>query len=409
MAVYEYRALSASGKTLKGIIDAESLFAARKKLRERDAYPVEIRETSARQETSHQTKRTVGSYFRKVSQSEVTTMTRQLATLLGAGLPLMSSLNALVAQTSNQHLKKILAQIKEDVNEGNSLAQSLSHYHRIFPPFYVNMIRAGEASGALDVVLERLADFNEKQRALRGRIRAALTYPLFMFFIGGIVLFVLMGFIVPKITAIFDEMHQTLPAITVFLITASGIIKSSWLALLILMIVMSIVLRYIFTRTHKGRYIWDRIKLAAPLMGSLIHKLAVARFSRTLGTLLGSGVPLLNSLSIVRNVVNNRLISDAIGEAAKDVEEGGSLSATLSRSDLFPPLVVQMIAVGEQSGALEAMLAKIADGYETEAESNILQLMSLLEPVMILVMGFFVGFVVISILLPIFEMNQLVR
>ncbi|MCK9276444.1 MAG: type II secretion system F family protein, partial [Syntrophales bacterium] len=210
-------------------------------------------------------------------------------------------------------------------------------------------------------------------------------------------------------TAIFDEMHQTLPAITVFLITASGIIKSSWLALLILLIVMSIVLRYIFTRTHKGRYIWDRIKLAAPLMGSLIHKLAVARFSRTLGTLLGSGVPLLNSLSIVRNVVNNRLISDAIGEAAKDVEEGGSLSATLSRSDLFPPLVVQMIAVGEQSGALEAMLAKIADGYETEAESNILQLMSLLEPVMILVMGFFVGFVVISILLPIFEMNQLVR
>lgn len=409
MAVYEYRALSSSGKTLKGIIDAESMFAARRKLRERDAYPVELKETSAREEQAVQTKRTLGSYFKQVSQSEVTTMTRQLATLLGAGLPLVSSLTALVTQTSNQHLKKTLAQIKEDVNEGNSLAQSLSHYGRIFPPFYVNMVRAGEASGALDIVLERLADFNEKQRVLRGKIRAALTYPLFMFFIGGMVLFVLMGFIVPKITGIFAEMHQTLPAITLFLIAVSGLIKSFWLVCIIFMIALFVTLRYLFTKTKRGQYLWDRIKLSVPLIGSLMHKLAVARFSRTLGTLLRSGVPLLTALSIVKNVVDNRLIADAIGDAAKDVEEGGSLSATLSRSNLFPPLVIQMIAVGEQSGALEAMLAKIADGYETEAESSILQIMSLLEPMMILIMGFFAGFVVISILLPIFEMNQLVR
>jgi general secretion pathway protein F len=409
MPVYEYSALNVKGKKLKGIVDADSIFTARQKLRERDIFPVDLKETSAKEKDDIQTRRSVGSFFNKVGLREVSIMTRQLATLLGAGLPLVPSLTALISQTANPLLKKTMAQIKEEVNEGNSLADSISHYPGIFSSFYISMVRAGEASGALNVVLERLADFNESQQALRGRVRAALTYPVFMFIIGSAVLFFLTTFIVPRITGIFEEMHQTLPGITVFLISVSGFLKSFWFVILLFIAAVFFGLRYTFINTQGGRYLWDKIKLRMPLSGPLVHKIAVARFSRTLGTLLQSGVPLLAALSIVRNVVNNRLISDVIDMASRDVEEGQSLSATLSRSELFPPLTIQMVSVGEQSGNLEEMLYKVSDSYETEVESSIMMLMSLLEPIMILVMGLFVGFIVISILLPIFEMNQLIR
>jgi len=409
MPVYEYRALNVKGNKLKGIINADSILAARQKLRETDIFPIELKETSAKEKEEASTKKSVSTLFKRVSLRETSAMTRQLATLLSGGLPLISSLTALVSQTANSQLKKTLAQIKEQVNEGNSLAQSISYYPKIFPPFYVNMVRAGEASGTLDIVLERLADFNERQQILKGKINAALAYPIFMFLIGSAVLFFLTTFIVPKITGIFNEMHQTLPGITVFLISVSNFLKSFWLIIVLFIIAVFFGLRHAFTKTLRGQYIWDKIKLKIPLSGPLLHKMAVARFSRTLGTLLQSGVPLLTALSIVKNVVNNRLIADVIQEAGKEVEEGQSLSGTLSKSSLFPPMTIQMISVGEQSGTLEAMLSKVADSYENEVESNIMAMTSMLEPVMILVMGLFVGFIVISILLPIFEMNQLIR
>ncbi|HET57011.1 MAG TPA: type II secretion system protein GspF, partial [Deltaproteobacteria bacterium] len=224
-----------------------------------------------------------------------------------------------------------------------------------------------------------------------------------------VVLFVLTVFVVPQITSIFDEMHQALPTVTVFLITTSSLIQSYWFVVLGGALVIAWGLGRFFNRTRRGQYMRDLIKLRAPVTGPLVHKMIIARFCRTLATLLGSGVPLLNALAVVRNVVDNRLIADVVGNAGKDVAEGKSLSATLAQSPFIPPLVVQMISVGEQSGSLEDMLSKIAEGYEQEAESSILQIMSLLEPVMILVMGLFVGFIVISILLPIFEMNQLIR
>jgi len=409
MPVYEYRALDIKGKSLKGIIDAESVFAARQRLRETNIFPVDLKETSAEEKNKAPTGRSIYALFNRVSLREVSIMTRQLSTLLGAGLPLVPSLTAIISQTTNPQLKKTLAQVKEEVNEGSSFVQSISHYPGIFSPFYINMVRAGEASGALDIVLERLADFSENQQALRGRIKAALAYPLFMFFIGAIVLFFLTTFIVPKITGIFSEMHQTLPGITVFLISVSGFLKSFWVAIVLIIIGIFSVLKYVFAKTLKGQYLRDRILLKTPLSGSLTHKMAMARFSRTLGTLLESGVPMLTALSIVKNVVNNRLIADAIAEASIDVEEGQNLSATLSKKRLFPPIVIQMISAGEQSGTLEAMLYKIADSLETEVESNITMMTSMLEPVMILIMGLLVGFIVISILLPIFEMNQLIR
>jgi general secretion pathway protein F len=409
MPVYEYRALDVRGKNLKGIIDAESVFAARQRLRETNIFPVDLKETSVEEKNKVPTGRSISDLFNRVGLQEVSVMTRQLATLLGASLPLVPSLTALISQTTNPRLKKTLAQIKEDVNEGNSFAWSISHYPGIFSTFYINMVRAGEASGALDIVLERLADFNESQQALRGKIKAALAYPMFMFLIGSIVLFFLTTFIVPKITGIFSEMHQTLPGITILLISISGFLKSFWPVIVLIIIGSFIGLRYMFTKTLRGQYLWSKIKLKMPLFGSLTHKMAVARFSRTLGTLLESGVPMLTALSIVKNIVNNRLIADSIAEASRDVEEGQNLSATLSRSRLFPPIITQMISAGEQSGTLEKMLYKVSDSLETEVESNITMMTSMLEPVMILIMGLLVGFIVISILLPIFEMNQLIR
>jgi general secretion pathway protein F len=409
MAVYEYSALNVKGKRLKGIIDADSIISARQKLRETNIFPTDLRETTAKERDEGHTRISLGRLFKKVGLREISIMTRQLATLLSAGLPLVPSLAAIVSQTVNPHLKKTMAEIKEEVNEGNSLAESISHYPGIFSAFYVSMVRAGEASGALNIVLDRLADFNERQQALRGKVRAALTYPVFMFLIGSVVLFFMVTFIVPRITSIFEDMNQTLPGITVLLISVSGFLRSFWFVLLILIAALFAGLRYAFTKTERGKYMWDRIRLRMPLVGSLSHKIAVARFSRTLGTLLESGVPLLSALFIVKNIVNNRLISDVIENARKEVEEGQSLSGSLSKSELFPPLTIQMISVGEQSGNIEQMLYKVSDSYENEVESNIMMITSLLEPVMILVMGLFVGFIVISILLPIFEMNQLIR
>ena len=409
MPVYEYIALDTGGHRRKGIIDAGSVVAARQKLRETDIFPVELSEASEQKRKETAVRGGTVRIFRRVGLQELALMTRQLATLIGAGLPLVPSLSALVTQIRNPLLKTTLAQIREEVNEGNSLTQSMSHFPKVFPPFYINMVRAGEASGTISLVLERLADFQEGQQDMKTKIRSALAYPLFMFFIGSGVLFFLVTFVVPNITNIFREMHQTLPGITVFLIVVSGFMKSLWWILLLILLAGIVGVRYAIQKTEQGRHFWDRLKLNAPLFGGLNRKIAVARFSRTLGTLLQSSVPLLSALEIARNVVDNRVIADQIRRAAKDVEEGQSLSAPLSRNGFFPSIAVEMISVGEQSGNMETMLFRVADAYEKEVEANILLVTSLLEPAMILVMGAVVGFIVVSILLPIFEMNQLIR
>ena len=337
MPVYEYIALDTDGRKRKGIIDAGSVVAARQKLRETDVFPVELSEASEQKREETAAGGGAVHLFRRVGLQELALMTRQLATLIGAGLPLVPSLSALVAQIRNPLLKTTLAQIREEVNEGNSLTQSMSHFPKVFPPFYINMVRAGEASGTINLVLDRLADFQEGQQAMKTKIRSALAYPLFMFFIGSGVLFFLVTFVVPNITNIFREMHQTLPGITVFLIVVSGFMKSLWWVLLLLLLTGIVGVRYAIQKTEQGRHLWDRLKLNAPLFGDLNRKIAVARFSRTLGTLLQSSVPLLSALEIARNVVDNRMIADEIRRAAKDVEEGQSLSAPLSRNGVSPP------------------------------------------------------------------------
>jgi general secretion pathway protein F len=408
MSVFEYVALDEKGRQRKGFVDAPGVAAARQKLREENVYPVEINQAADRKETALAEVLKIN-IWQRVSANDVSMFTRQLSTLLGAGMPLVPSLSILMKQAKNPLLKKSLAQIREQVNEGKSLTESMSCFPQIFQPFYLNMVRAGEASGTINLVLERLADFSENQQALMNKIRSALAYPLIMFFMGSAVIFLLMAFVVPKITGIFSDMHQTLPLITIILITVSNFLKSFWWLILILLAAGAAAFKYMTTGTEGGRRQWDNAKLKIPVWGQVNRKIAIARFSRTLATLLQSGVPLLSAMEIVRNIVNNIIIGEAISKASKDLEEGKGLSGPLTQSGIFPPLVIEMIAVGEQSGTLEKMLNRIATAYETEAQSDIMVMTSLLEPVMILVMGLGVGFIVVSILLPIFEMNQLVR
>ena len=408
MSVYEYTALDEKGRERKGFVDAMGVAAARQKLREEGVYPTEINQAADKKDTALTGVLGIN-LWQRVSTKDVSVFTRQLSTLLGAGIPLVPSLSVLIAQTKNQLLKQTLAQIREQVNEGKSLTQGMLNFPRIFPPFYVNMIRAGESSGTINLVLERLADFSENQQALMSKIRSALAYPIIMLFIGSAVIFLLMTFVVPKITGIFTDMHQTLPLITVVLIGISNFLKSFWWLILILLAAAIAAFKYMTTGTEAGKRLWDTAKLKIPVWGQVNQKIAIARFCRTLATLLQSGVPLLSSMEIVRNVVNNILIGEAISKASKDVEEGKGLSGPLTQSGIFPPLVTEMVAVGEQSGTLEKMLNRVATAYETESQSDIMVMTSLLEPLMILVMGLLVGFIVVSILLPIFEMNQLVR
>jgi len=408
MSVYEYVALDEKGRERKGFVDATGAQAARQMLRERGIYPVDIAPAREKKESALAvaTDLPLG---RNVSPADVAVFTRQLATLLGAGIPLVPSFGVLLAQTKNPVLTKILAQVRSDINEGKSLTASLEAFPRVFPPFYINMVKAGEASGTLNLVLERLADFSEGQQALLSKIRSALAYPLVMGLVGTLVIFLLMTFVVPRITEIFSDMKQTLPVITLILIGVSSFLKSFWWLILFVAAAGAAAFKYFISATQSGRRFWDAVRLRAPVWGGVNRKIAIARFTRTLATLLQSGVPLLAAMDIVRNVVNNVFIGEVIAQAAKDVEEGQSLSAPLAQSGLFPPMVTEMIAVGEQTGSLEKMLNRIATTYETEAQSDVMIMTSLLEPIMILVMGLLVAFIVFSILLPIFEMNQLVR
>jgi general secretion pathway protein F len=408
MPVFEYTALDNKGKSTSGIIDAEGAQAARQKLRTSGIFPVSIKETQEAEPKKAPGAFNLSARLSRIKPVEVAMMTRQLATLIGAGFPLVSALDALVPQTKSHGFKRILAQIKDLIVEGNSFARALSNYPGQFSPLYVNMVRAGETSGTLEIVLERLADITERQQALKNRIQTALAYPIFMLIIGTAVLFILLTYIVPSITSIFAEMNQVLPMPTRILIFLSDFLKSYWWSLFI--IIAAVVMFFNrMKRTARGRYAIDKTMLILPGIGILVKKLAVARFARTLGSLLDNGVSMLIALDIVKNIAGNKLISDSIETAGIEVGKGQGLGTALAGSGIFPQLSIQMIQVGEQSGQLEGMLTKISDVFENEVEITIMRLTSYLEPVMILIMGAIVAFIVLSICLPIFEMNQLIR
>ncbi|PIE56391.1 MAG: type II secretion system protein GspF [Desulfobulbus propionicus] len=408
MPLFDYTALNARGKKSKGMIEAESLTAARTRIRSQGLYPVDIKERHTQTKGTGSSTSLQFSFSPRIRPQDISIATRQLATLLNAGISLIPALDGLIAQTENKGLKTVFTQIKDTVNEGNSMTVALEHHPRLFSRIYINMVRAGEASGSLGVVLERLAEFGENQQMLKSRITAALLYPLFMAVVGILVLFLLITFIVPSITSVFEGTQQALPLPTILLIGLSGFLKQFWWVLLLVLTGLFFFFRFLI-KLPRGRRAWDRGKLTLPGLRDLNLKIGAARFGRTLSSLLASGVPLIAALNIVKNIVNNTLMAEVISTACEEIEKGKSLSQTLNNSRWFPPMLVQMIAVGEQSGALEGMLDKAARSYEREVEAKVLGLTSLIEPIMILVMGVAVAFIVVSILLPIFEMNQLIR
>jgi general secretion pathway protein F len=339
---------------------------------------------------------------------DLTVTTRQLSTLVGASIPLVDALSALYEQTDSPAMKKTIAQVRDSVNEGLAFADALAQHKRVFPELYVNMVRSGEASGALDVVLLRLAEFMEGQHRLRSRIASAMLYPAFLLGISILVLMYLLTAVVPKVVGMFESMKQALPLPTRILIAVSEFLAFAWWIIAIVAFV-GVVLLVRWRRTEHGARKFDRFTMGLPIFGSIYRKVSVARFARTLGTLLSSGVPIIESLRIVKTVLQNKIMESAIDDSIAEVMDGSSIAAPLKKSGVFPPILIHMISVGEKSGSLEDMLMKAADAYEGDVETTISGLTSLLEPLMIVIMGALVGFVVLSILMPMLEMSTIVR
>ncbi|MGA1795946.1 MAG: type II secretion system inner membrane protein GspF [bacterium] len=406
MAVYEYKALDTKGKTVRGVIDASTSMEARTKLRRDGIFAFELKTAEIEQLLPEKQLLTIG-FFRWIKKAEIALITRQLATLLKAGLPLDQSLTALIDQVESEPLKKIIIQIREKVKEGNAFSDALAEHPRVFSDLYCHMVRAGEASGALDLVLERLADFLEQSIQQQRKIRASLAYPILMCIIGIAVIIFLMIFVIPTITNIFSEMSQQLPLPTQILISTSFFIRDFWVVIAGVLIALYFLLRR-YIKTESGRLVKDSLSLKVPIFGSLKKKFAIARFAQTMGTLLSGGLPILEALRIVRHIVDNEVIGRAIDRVAQSVQEGEEIAPPLKREGIFPPIVIHMVSVGEKSGQMEEMLHKIAEAYTNEVESAIAGLTSVLEPLIILFMGVLVGFIVMSILWPIFEINQLI-
>jgi general secretion pathway protein F len=389
------------------MIDATSMREAKLKLRSQGVFVSSIAEEASSPAPSVKDislKRFLG----RVKLEDITVMTRQLSTLVGASIPLVESLSALYEQTESPAMKKTVAQVRDAVNEGLSFADALAQHKRVFSDLYVNMVRSGEASGALDVVLLRLAEFLEGQHRLRSKVGAALIYPVVLFAVSVIVLFYLLTSVVPKMVSMFESMEQVLPLPTRILIGVSDFLGMTWW-IIASVAIAAVVLFLRWRRTERGAMRFDRFRMNVPVYGAIYRKISVARFARTLGTLLTSGVPIIEALKIVKTVVQNKVMEASIEDSISEVMEGSSIAAPLKKSGVFPPIIIHMISTGEKSGTLEEMLVKAAGAYEEDVETSVAGLTSILEPVMIVLMGAVVGSIVLAILLPMLEMSTIVR
>lgn len=413
MAVYEYQGLDGAGKPTTGIIDADNPKAARLRIRQQGVFPTEIAEQlgsggSATKGSGLNIEIDFSRLFTRIKAEDLANLTSQLSTLSGAGIPVVESLNALLEQTENPKLQIVLADVREKVNEGSNLADAMAAHPKVFGDLYVSMVRAGEASGALDVVLKRLAQYTEDSVRLQGKVSAAMVYPALMSVVGGGLVVGLFVFVIPKIKGVFDSFDATLPLITRIVLGASDAVAAWWWVILLAMGASL----YGFKRwldTVEGRARFDRFKITVPIFGRIFRLVAVSRFCRTMTTLLESGVPILKALGITASVVQNVVLVEAIETAARNIAEGQSLAAPLRQSGEFPPLVTHMIAIGEQTGELESMLGKIADAYDLQLENLITGLTALLEPILIVMMGGVVGLVAVSILLPMLNLTSVIR
>ena len=402
---FQYKVRDNQGRLLQGSLDGDSQTLVADKLRQMGYVPIAIQQESS---SKLQRDLKIPGLSDRVNQKDVAVFSRQFATMINSGLSLLRALNILSDQTENPTLARTIAEVRTDVEKGISLSAALAKHPKVFKRLYVAMIRAGEIGGVLDSVLLRLAENLEKDVALKQKIKSAMTYPTVVFCLVILIMVGMLIFVVPTFKNLYKDLGGSLPLPTKVLIALSDRAKQFWYVLAALMIGSWVGLRR-WVNTEKGRGKWDAMKLRVPVFGQLVHKSALSRFSRTLSVLMRSGVPILQSLEIVRETVNNVVVSNAVQDVAASVKEGESIAKPLERHDIFPPMVVQMISVGEETGALDTMLAKISDFYDQEVEATVEALTSLIEPVLIAVMGVVVGGMVVALYMPMFNIINLIE
>ena len=409
MPVFQYKGIDAGGAARAGILDADSAKEARLQLRSMHVHVTDLEPLSAL--TVGSSRRFLPKFLQKRHREEVVLLTRQLGTMLRSGIPLASCITALVEQAGHQDLEIVLRDIREKVTQGATFADALAHHPGYFDDLFVNMVKAGEAAGNLDVILSRLADFMQKQERIRAKVKAALAYPIVMIVFGILVVTVLMTFVVPRILSVLNKGPQKdapLPLPTEILVTVSGFMGAYWWAIFGAVVVLWLMFR-VAMRSEEFQYKWDRFRLRLPILGDLFRKSAVSRFCTTFATLLKSGIPALQALTIVKGIVGNVVLARVVDEIHQKIVEGADISGPVKKSGVFPPVVGYMIAVGEQAGTLEEMLERVAESYDVEVEITSQKVTSLIEPILIVALSLVVGFIVVAILLPILEIGHLAR
>ncbi len=406
MTVYTYKATDQNGKYVEGDINAPDYKAAIQQIRKLNYFPVKVSEGKSTSKLSAGMALSLPSWGSPIPIKDLMTLTQQLATLVDSGLTLDDALATLIKLAETDTINVVLSDIRKQVHAGSSFADALAEHPKVFSKLYVNMIRAGEAGGILSEALSRLAMFMEKSVELKNSIRSAMVYPAILTLVGGTAVIILITFVIPQFSKLFEEMGAALPLPTQIMLGLSSLIINYWPAM-ILGIVASIAAFTFYIRTDNGRLQWDRMLLKLPLFGPLIRKIEVSRFSLTMATLLKSGVPILQAMEIVQSILINRVIADSVASLKQALKRGKGLSGPLQEAEVFPPMAVHMITVGETSGALDDMLTKVSKTYDKEVEQSIKQVISLIEPMMILFMALIIGFIVVSMLLAIFSANDI--
>ncbi len=411
MPVYDFKGLMPDGSARAGIVDADSPREARNKLSAQNILPTSVvprrMEVAAAKEARATTKAPLLRFKRTPKgRREVPTMTRQLATLLKSGIPLAQALSALIEQSEVKDLEAALRDVRERVTGGLSFAEALAFHPTYFDDLYVNMVKAGEASGSLDGVLSRLSDYLQKQAQIRARVGAALAYPIVMLCVGTVIVIILMTAVVPKIMQVVEQSRQTLPVTTLILKAGADFLAAWWYLILACVVALALTHRAMMRRADY-RYFVDKRKLALPLLGDLYKKAAVSRFAVSMASLLKSGVPVLEALHIVKDIVGNEVMARVLDTVHDRIVEGTDIATPIKKSGVFPPVVGYMIAIGEQTGQLEELLDRTAETYDEEVEIQTQKLTSMLEPILIVCMAAVVGFIVVSVMQPILKISNI--
>jgi type IV pilus assembly protein PilC len=403
--LFEYRARDKSGRVHAGEIEGSSGASVARALREKGYVPLKIEE---QQVSALDREISIPGFSKRVKLKEVAVFSRQLATMVNSGLTLVRALTVLEAQTESAALGEIVGQVRREVEQGTTLSEAMSRHPKAFNRLYVAMVRAGEAGGALDETLIRLAETLESAVRLRSKVRSAMAYPVVVLALVILIVAAMLLFIVPIFQRLYEDLGGSLPLPTQLLINISSVLTSLWW-LILLAVVGGVIGFRRWIATDAGRHSWDAFKLRVPIMGGLVRKVAISRFSRTFSVLSRTGVPVLQALDIVATTTGNSLVADAITDAQRSVKRGESLSTPLAKHEVFPPMVTHMMSVGEETGAMDAMLEKVADFYDSEVDATVNALASLIEPILIIVMGVAVGGILISLYLPMFNIANLIQ